>query len=141
MPLIPSPTEHQVRTFRRYLSPTFAAFAAIVVLACEDSNGPAPLTGVMEVRVATAGAIEDIPNVFFLNVDYVDRPAVGANDVVKIGQLWRGKHVVYLDVAANCTVAGENPRWVEVLDDTGSSAVSFSVTCAAKPPSDSPWDF
>jgi hypothetical protein len=95
----------------------------------------------MEVTVATVGAIEDMPAGYVLNVDYVTLPPVGVNNAVTIPDLWRGQHLVYLSVPTNCVVAGENPRWVEVVDDTAVSAVSFSVTCSPQPPSDNPWDY
>ncbi|HUQ98583.1 MAG TPA: hypothetical protein VM166_03950 [Gemmatimonadaceae bacterium] len=90
--------------------------------------------------MATAGALEDLPSAYNLNIDYVNGPDIGVNNSVAIPRLWRGQHVVYLDVASNCSVAGENPRWAEVVDGTEASVLAFSVTCTTKPPSNSPWD-
>ena len=111
-----------MRVTSYYLGATFLGLAAILTLGCDDSRPPAgPVTGAIEITVATASASIDIdPDGYSLSIDGGPGLPVGVNAAVTIGALPTGKHLVRLDgVAPNCSVSGTNPRsreqWRQLL--------------------------
>jgi hypothetical protein len=113
---------------------TFLGLAAVVTLGCGDSTGPIapapPPTGAIEVTVSTeSGSVDVDPDGYTLSVDGGPSQAVGVNATVTIGALSTSTHLLRLDgLAANCSVSGTNPRWVDVIADQRAS-LSFSVSC------------
>ncbi|MGI9039729.1 MAG: GDSL-type esterase/lipase family protein [Gemmatimonadales bacterium] len=92
----------------------------------------AATTGIAQVQTTTDGAAPD-PDGYSLLVNGVEQQAVGVAATVTLPGLAPGEHVVGLDgVAAHCLLEGENPRPVTVTAGA-TSAVAFSVSCAASP--------
>lgn len=90
----------------------------------------AATTGSLEVTTATAGEDIDIDrDGYAVSVDGGARQAIGVSETVTISRLAEGDHDVELTgVAANCTVAGSNPRKV-VVTAGDTAPVSFDVSC------------
>ena len=94
---------------------------------------PGPTTGTLEVVTTTGGGGTD-PDGFSLLLDGVDRGPIGINTTSRLAALASGAHTIGLTgVAANCQVAGENPRPVSVPAG-GTVAATFAVTCAVPGP-------
>ena len=95
-----------------------------------------PNAGSLTVTTTTNGAGSD-PDGFSLTVDGVDRGAIGVNAMVSLGSLTPGDHSVGLTgLAANCVVAGDNPRTVTVTLGQA-TPVGFTISCVAPPGSGS----
>ena len=99
-----------------------------------DDDGPPaghPATGALRATAATTGTDGD-PDGYTLMIDGTARGTLGAP--VTVSGLAAGSVSVGLGgVAANCTVAGENPRAVAVVAGT-TKDVAFAVACTALPP-------
>jgi len=97
-----------------------------------DITAPLPTTGAMTVTATTTGVNQDF-NGYSAIVAGVTRTIPG-NGTTTFTGLAAGSYPVALgDVAANCTVAGENPRSVTVLAGDTVRA-DFAVSCVAIPP-------
>ena len=104
---------------------------AFVATSCGDDNpSNPPTTGSIAVTAATAGDEIDTDGYTVTVDDLAGRP-IAVDGTETFTNLSAGAHTVTLTgVAANCTVAGENPRDVTVT--AGSTAsTTFSVTCSA----------
>jgi Tol biopolymer transport system component len=116
-----------------WLAGLAAAFLPFAVAGCGDDNGGTnpPTTGSLEVSTVTTGTDIDADG-YTVTVDGGSSQAIDANGTVTVSNLSAGDHVVLLGgVAANCTVAGDNPRTVAVA--AGSTAsTTFSVACVAE---------
>jgi hypothetical protein len=90
-------------------------------------------SGTIEVATATSGPGSD-PDGYALMLDGADRGSIGTSATMSLAGLTPGAHVVALTgLAANCQIAGENPRGVTVT--AGQTAqVPFAVTCGQAPP-------
>ncbi|HEX5964137.1 MAG TPA: hypothetical protein VFY42_10450, partial [Gemmatimonadales bacterium] len=74
-----------------------------------------PATGSVQVVTTTGGTGTD-PDGFSLLIDEIDRGDIGQSATVSLSGLVPGPHTVGLTgFAANCQVAGENPRLVTVV--------------------------
>jgi hypothetical protein len=94
---------------------------------------PGPTTGTLEVVTTTGGGGTD-PDGFSLLLDGVDRGPIGINTTSRLAALASGPHTIGLTgLAANCQVAGENPRPVSVPAG-GTVAATFAVTCTVPAP-------
>lgn len=119
----------------RFISPRWAlpllAFGALAVAGCDDDDPVGPDEGTLTVTVTAAGAPAD-PDGFTVLVDGEAFGAVvPAAGGTRTGSLETGTYEVELDgVAANCTVAAENPRDVTITEDQ-TTTTTFAVTCAA----------
>lgn len=92
-----------------------------------------PATGGLSVTTVTTGASPD-PDGYNVTVDGGQGQPIGAAGSLAIADLGAGNHEVGLSgVAANCAVAGENPRTVGVVAGTV-VPVAFSIECEALPP-------
>lgn len=90
-------------------------------------------SGSIEVSTASTGEGSD-PDGFALLLDGGDRGTLGVNAAMALSGIAPGSHTVGLGgIAANCQVAGENPRSVEVTAGE-SSVAQFSLTCSAPEP-------
>jgi Tol biopolymer transport system component len=105
---------------------------AVVVRA--DETAPAsfvvdcPAPGGIEVATATAGSTAD-PDGYTVVLDGVTTRAIGVDGHETFADLTVGQHEVeLLDVADNCSVAGENPRSVTVQDGV-TTRVDLTVAC------------
>ena len=95
-------------------------------------TGPAPSTGTLEVITATTGSDQD-PDGYSVSVDAGAGQSVGLNASLSLPGITATRHSVQLTgVAANCTVAGTNPRQATV-PAAGSITVRFAITCARPP--------
>jgi hypothetical protein len=94
---------------------------------------PPPGSGSVQVTTATSGSSLD-PNGYTLRIDGGSPQALSINGSRTVGNLTPGAHTVQLGgIAANCTVAGDNPRAVTI--SSGQTAtVQFAIACVAPPP-------
>ena len=92
-----------------------------------------PATGSVEVVTTTGGTGTD-PDGFSLLIDEIDRGDIGPSATVSLSGLVPGPHTVGLTgFAANCQVAGENPRLVTVV--AGETVqLAFAITCVVPGP-------
>ena len=122
---------------RRYvvgfrLLPLVALIPLVVVLSCDDnSNIIAPTTGTLVVTTLTTG---NASAGYTATLDSDVPQTIGANASVAYTEIVPGPHAVALTgLPAGCTVAGENPRTVNI--EAGSTSnETFAVTCTAPNP-------
>lgn len=113
---------------RTYVSAV--VLAAFLFAACEDGPAAPEPTGGVLITTSTAGLDVD-PDGYSVAVDGGPPEAIAANDTVSIGALSVGSHSVALsNIAANCSVEGDNPRVVSVPEGSV-RAVGFAVGCMA----------
>src|SRR5687767_11883947 len=95
-----------------------------------DSLTVPPTTASIEVTTSTTGAEPD-PDGYMVQMDAEPAQAIQAAGSIQYAEVTPGAHTVQLaGVAPNCTIAGENPRSVDVA--AGETAtVAFAVTCGA----------
>lgn len=107
------------------------ALAGVVAVGCGDDPAP-PTTGDIIVATVTTG---DNPNADGYSVTVAGNSVgtVGVNDQLRVSDLTAGTYAVALtDVAANCTVAGDNPRDV-ILSLGLTERTTFNVDCPGAP--------
>jgi Bacterial Ig-like domain (group 3)/Bacterial Ig-like domain (group 1) len=87
-------------------------------------------TGALEVTTVTSGTNQDADG-YSIHIDAGAAQAIGASGTFTVPEISPGNHAVELgDVAANCSVDGDNPRTVNIT--TGdTTAIGFTVTCSA----------
>jgi hypothetical protein len=111
-----------------------AAAAVLIGLGCGggDVTTP-PTTGTMEITTATTGPEPDGDG-YTVKIDGGAESAIGTGATLRREDLGAGNHSVELEgLAANCTVAGDNPRTVTVV--AGATAtVEFTITCVTSLP-------
>jgi TolB protein len=105
-----------------------------VMLACSGDDDPSgPSTGTINVTTATTGESPDADG-YTVSVDGGQAQAVAATGSLQLTGVAAGNHSVGLGgVAANCTVAGDNPRSVTVTAGAAATA-AFAVTCVSTAP-------
>ena len=106
-------------------------FVGAAAFACGgDEPANVPTTGTLEVTTATTG-VETDANGYTVQVDAQPVQAIEPGGTVQHPEVPPGSHTVQLgEVAANCSIVGENPRTVSVA--AGQTAtVAFAVTCSA----------
>jgi len=109
-----------------------AALGGMVAAGCGDDDPAPPTTGQIAVTTVTTGDTPD-PDGYALTLDGNAAGDVGVNDVAIIPDLTPGTYTVALTgVAANCTVAGDNPRDLNVTAGV-STTTTFSVNCPGAP--------
>jgi WD40 repeat protein len=107
--------------------------AFTLIVACTEDEGmvdPPKLRGAIEVTTTTTGRALD-PDGYGIALNGGAIQLVGANDTRVLSDLATIDHDVELTgVAGNCTLAGANPRTIEV--PAGETvAVTFELSCAA----------
>jgi len=107
--------------------------AAIAVSAlqygCGDSTGPT--SGSLRVTTETTGAEVDPDGYVLVLNDGQRSSGITADGTVTFADLRPGDHTVQLtDVAVNCSIAGDNPRELEVTAG-GTTRTTFSASCSA----------
>jgi len=105
--------------------------ALTLIVACSEDDGISPPTrGAIEVTTTTTGrALDQDGYGIALNGGPVQ--LIGANEMRALSDLAAINHDVELTgVAANCTLAGPNPRTIQVRAGETAS-VSFELSCAA----------
>ncbi|MFC1530898.1 hypothetical protein ACFL5T_01450 [Gemmatimonadota bacterium] len=116
------------------ISKRVAACSGALILtvgACgeEDNSAlnPGPL-GDFAVITVSSGDELDL-NGYVIRVDDISSAGIGANDSVEFQARAVGTYTVELtEVAANCSVNGDNPRSVQVIADSLTNT-TFEVTC------------
>ena len=104
------------------------AASVLAALSCGGEDIQAPTTGILEITTATSGAEPDTDG-YVLTVDGGAQTVIGANATFQLESVEPGNHSVQLaGVAANCAVAGENPRSIQV-EAGKTTALGFVVTC------------
>lgn len=114
-----------------------------LALACNpDGASVGPAIGAVQVSVTTTG-VDLQTEGYGVSVDSGIGRAIPVNGTVTLAGLNAGSHSVLLaGLAPNCTVAGTNPRKIEVrLQET--TQVGFAVACVALAPVEisGVWDF
>lgn len=104
--------------------------AAAVGCGGGDSVTLPPTTGTLVITTSTGGVEPDADG-FSVQIDAGPAQAIGVAATLTTSEVTPGNHIVQLaEIAANCTVSGDNPRTVSVT--AGETAtVSFAVTCSA----------
>ena len=86
------------------------------------------LTGDLDIVTSTTGLVPD-PDGYTIKLDDNPSDPIGINSLLSYPRLAPGVHSVELgEVAANCTVAGDNPRQVNVVAN-GLASTTFDVEC------------
>jgi hypothetical protein len=102
----------------------------LAVAACGGGDVTAPTTGTLEIVTATSGNEPDADG-YTIQVDGGPAQPIGANGTLTIDALSSGSHVVQLgNAAANCVIAGANPRPVDIAAGA-QTALDFAVSCGA----------
>jgi hypothetical protein len=117
-------------------NPRTVTVSAGATTAADFSITCGPNAGSLAVTTTTSGAGSD-PDGFSLTVDGLDRGGIGVNAIVSLADLTPGIHSVGLTgLAANCLIAGDNPRSATVTLGQA-TPVGFTITCVAPPGSGS----
>ena len=99
-------------------------------LSCGGGDIQAPATGSIEINTITSGPEPDADG-YAVSIDDQAEKSLGINATLDREGLEPGSHSVRLmGMAANCNVAGDNPRTVSVPAGE-STPVIFEVTCSA----------
>ncbi len=112
----------------------FLGTSAALSLACGGgSELTAPTTGAVHVTTSTLGETPD-PDGYALTLDDAEVRPIGAAAAATLTDLVPGPHRIGLaGIAANCAVAGGNPRTVTIV--AGEVAgLDFSIECGPLPP-------
>jgi hypothetical protein len=104
------------------------ATALLSGLACGGADIQAPIHGTMEITTITSGPEPDADGYFF-SIDQNTETPISINATTRREDVDPGDHTVELGgLAANCSIAGENPRTVSVA--TGETTrVAFELAC------------
>jgi preprotein translocase subunit YajC len=97
-------------------------------IGCDPVLGP-PRPGDLQVTLTTSGADLD-PDGYAVVLDTTPPHAIAVNDTWRVSAVTPGSHIVTLaGLAANCAVAGDNPRIVTV-PESDTAVVTFVVHCS-----------
>ena len=108
------------------------ALGGVVAAGCGDDDPAPPTIGQIAVTTVTTGDNPDADG-YALTLDGNAAGAIGVNAVTIIPDLTPATYSVALtDVAANCTVGGDNPRDLGVTAGV-STTTTFSVDCPGAP--------
>jgi len=118
---------------RRMLAAGFVvALAGVVAAGCGDDDPAPTTTGAIGVTTVTTGDNPDADG-YALTVDGNVAGNIGVNEVLIVPDLAVATYSVGLtNVAANCTVAGDNPRDVPVTAGLTTNT-QFDVDCPGAP--------
>jgi hypothetical protein len=93
-----------------------------------ESIGPPPGPGTLQVTTSTSGVEHDVDG-YSVQIDGDPIQAIGTAATITETEVTPGPHTVQLgEVAANCTVSGDNPQRVTVGSGQ-TTTVTFAVTC------------
>jgi Tol biopolymer transport system component len=107
-----------------------AAGAALTTLSCGGDDVAAPTTGSLTITTSTTGPEPDADG-YAVTIDGGTETAIPASGTLQRDNVEPGNHIIQLSgMAANCTVAGENPRTVSVPAGE-TMTVAFELTCSA----------
>ena len=135
------PDEHQRRRRAANIWWRFAGGRAIAVLAvaalvgltgacASESADPTSTQGHIEVAVNVAGV--NVPGTSALMIDDIALGVVPSGTSFAFGPYPLGDHELLLDVAANCTLAGSNPRTLTIVsgDTILTETTTYNLTCS-----------
>jgi Tol biopolymer transport system component len=107
-----------------------AAGAALTALSCGGDDVTAPTTGSLTINATTSGPEPDADG-YAVSIDDGTETAIPASGTLQRDNVEPGNHSIQLTgMAANCTVAGENPSTINV--PAGETVtVTFELTCSA----------
>ena len=112
------------------LSVTVVAGQTVTASLSVTCAAPPPATGTLRVTTHTSGPEQDADG-YAVSVDDGTGQPIGLSATLDVANLAAGAHNVQLTgAAANCSVAGNNPRSATVPEG-GVVEVTFTVTCAA----------
>ena len=133
-----------VRPSHPHRSAGFLALAGLFTFACIGAIEPlANGTGTIAISVSTDGRYLDADG-YTLTIDSELPQAVDLNEVVTVGSLAFGKHVVRLrGLSPNCYYTTGDHRSVNLLNSRSASPVdvSFSVLCVDNGSHADPWSY
>ena len=110
------------------LLPSMAAVVA--TLSCGSGDITQPDSAILEITTSTTGAEPDA-NGYIMQMDADRTQVLQPAGTFRSADVSPGNHIIQLaGVAANCSVAGANPRSITVSAGATSS-ISFEVTCRA----------
>jgi hypothetical protein len=111
----------------------FALTVSTAAIGCGGGDVTVPpTTGALEITTSTSGAEPDADG-YVVQMDAGAAQAIGPAATLTMSGITESNHRVQLgEVAANCTVAGGNPRTVGIIAGE-TTTVSFAVTCSATP--------
>jgi hypothetical protein len=93
-----------------------------------DSLTLPPTTGELEITTTTGGTEPDADG-YTVQIDARQPQAIGAAATIRVSDLEPGTHNVLLTgMAANCSIAGENPRTLTITAGETTTA-AFELTC------------
>ena len=102
---------------------------ALAVLACGDDPTPPATTGTIQITTTTSGVELDADG-YSVQIGSGAAQAIGATATLTGEDIDPGTYPVQLTgMAANCTVAGENPRTATVTAGE-TTTVAFVITCS-----------
>ena len=117
----------QPRRWSSVLGVRACGVALLLAVGCSDQG---PSTGDVQVTVTTTGGDLDLDG-YALTVDAAGQQSIAVTGTMLLPDLPTGPHDVELiGVAANCAVAGQNPRSV-IVRGGELARVSFAVSCVA----------
>ena len=103
---------------------------SVIAVSCGGDPTPPETTGTLEITTATGGVEPDADG-YTVQVGTAAAEAIDASGTVTSPEMDPGTYTVQLTgVAANCTVAGENPRTVTVTAGQ-TTTVAFTIACTA----------
>src|SRR5918992_103863 len=104
------------------------ATAAITIACGKGETLDVPATGALELTTSTTG-IEPDPDGYTVQIDDQPGEPIAPSGSLQKTNIEAGDHTILLGgVAANCTVAGNNPRTVSVIAGE-TTPVPFHVIC------------
>ena len=105
--------------------------APLAVSACGGEGGTDVVLPSLRITTVTSGVDLDLDG-YSVSTDGGPAGPIGLDATITVDRLSDGAHTVELSgVAQNCTVAGENPRTVNISTET-TATVAFDVTCVAE---------
>src|SRR3954467_13238148 len=111
------------------LSLVFMVSVVAVYCGGGENVGPPP-PGSLEITTTTDGVEQDADG-YSVQIDGGAIQPIGVQATITRSQVTPGTHTVQLgEMAANCTVAGDNPRTVTVTPGEATT-LSFAVSCTA----------
>ena len=114
----------------RSLGQALTLAGSLAMLACGDDVTPSPTTGTLEITTSTSGVEQDADG-YTVQVGSGVAQAIGASATLTNEEIDPGTYSAQLaGLAANCTVAGDNPRTFTVTAGE-TTTLAFTITCTA----------
>jgi hypothetical protein len=127
-------TTRNMRVYRHYRTVASVSLA-LLSGGCSESTGiTTPGTGSLQIELATSSVPIDVDlDGYLVSVDGGLETRVSPNGTTVFDNLTVGEHMIFFrDIAPNCSVAGENPKKVNVGESkkiTSPPVAFFAFTC------------